>query len=45
MGRVALHGDELTMLHPVTGEPLTIKAELPKDFAVALKYLRRYGSY
>lgn len=45
MGRVALHGDELNMPHPVTGEPLHIKAELPNDFAVALKYLRKYGSY
>jgi len=44
MGRVALHADELTLPHPVTGEMLTIKAEWPKDFAVAMKYLRRYGS-
>jgi len=45
MGRVALHADELALSHPVTGEALSIKAELPKDFAVALKYLRRYGTY
>lgn len=45
MGRVALHADELTLPHPVTGEMITIKAPWPKDFAVAMKYLRRYGSY
>lgn len=43
MGRAALHAEELTLPHPVTGEMLTIKAEWPKDFAVAVKYLRRYA--
>lgn len=43
MARVALHADELTLPHPITGEMLTIKAEWPKDFAVAVKYLRRYA--
>lgn len=45
MARVALHAEEITLPHPVTGETLTIKAAWPKDFAVAVKYLRRYGSY
>lgn len=45
MARVALHAEELTLPHPVTGETVIIKAPWPKDFAVAVKYLRRYSSY
>jgi RluA family pseudouridine synthase len=41
--RVALHAEELTLPHPVTGELITIKSPWPKDFAVAVKYLRRYA--
>jgi 23S rRNA-/tRNA-specific pseudouridylate synthase len=44
MGRVALHAEELTLVHPVTGQSLTIEAPWPKDFTVALKYLRRFAS-
>ncbi len=43
MARVALHAEELTLVHPVTNEPVTIKSELPKDLRVALKYLRLYA--
>jgi RluA family pseudouridine synthase len=43
--RVALHAEELSLPHPVTGEMVTIKAPWPKDLAVAVKYLRRYASY
>ncbi len=43
IGRAALHLEELTVKHPATGEPLTLRSALPKDFAVALKYLRRYA--
>lgn len=43
LARVALHAESLELPHPVTGAPLTIRAELPKDFAMALKYLRRFG--
>lgn len=43
VARVALHAEQLTLPHPVTGEPLTITAPWPKDFRVALKYLRQYG--
>jgi RluA family pseudouridine synthase len=43
MGRVALHAEELTLSHPVTGQLLTIQAPCPKDFTVALKYLRRFA--
>jgi len=44
MGRVALHAEELTVKHPVTNEPVTIKSEWPKDFKVTLKYLRQYAA-
>jgi RluA family pseudouridine synthase len=43
LSRVALHAEELTIPHPVTGAMLTILAPWPKDFKVALKYLRQYG--
>jgi 23S rRNA pseudouridine1911/1915/1917 synthase len=43
ISRVALHAEELSLPHPITGEVITIKAELPKDFKVTLKYLRQFG--
>lgn len=43
MNRPALHLEVLTVKHPVTSEPLTITAPLPKDMEVALKYLRKYA--
>jgi RluA family pseudouridine synthase len=44
IGRVALHAEKLELQHPVTGQLLTIEAPWPKDFTVALKYLRRFAS-
>jgi RluA family pseudouridine synthase len=43
ISRVALHAEELTLTHPVTGEVLNIKSEWPKDFKVAVKYLRQFA--
>jgi RluA family pseudouridine synthase len=43
LGQAALHAESLTLPHPVTGAPLTITSPLPKDFKVALKYLRMYA--
>lgn len=43
ISRVALHASELTLPHPVTKETVVIKSEIPKDFKVALKYLRQYS--
>jgi RluA family pseudouridine synthase len=43
ISRIALHASELSLPHPVTKETVTIKSELPKDFKVALKYLRLYS--
>jgi RluA family pseudouridine synthase len=44
LSRVALHAEELIFPHPVTGETVTIKSEWPKDFKVAMKYLRQYAN-
>lgn len=43
IGRQALHAHRLKFAHPATGARMELEAELPKDFAVALKYLRRFG--
>lgn len=43
IGRLALHAEVLSLPHPVTGEPLILRAPLPDDFELALKYLRRYS--
>jgi len=44
MGRVALHAEQLSVAHPVTGKTVTIEAPWPKDLTVAIKYLRRYAN-
>ncbi len=44
LARVALHAEELIFPHPVTNETVTIKSEWPKDFKVAVKYLRQYAN-
>lgn len=41
--RAAVHAERLAFPHPATGEVVTITAPLPRDFSVALKYLRRYA--
>ncbi len=43
IARAALHAEELSLPHPVTGETVTIKSEWPKALRVAVKYLRQYG--
>ncbi len=43
MGRLALHASMLTLPGPSGGQPLTVSAPWPKDFRVALKYLRQYS--
>jgi 23S rRNA-/tRNA-specific pseudouridylate synthase len=40
---VALHAEELSLIHPVTGVELKITAPWPKDFMVAVKNLRRHA--
>lgn len=43
ISRAALHTEELSLVHPVTNETVTIKSEWPKDLRVAVKYLRLYA--
>jgi 23S rRNA-/tRNA-specific pseudouridylate synthase len=43
LARLALHASELVVKHPETREPVAIRSPLPKDLALALKYLRRFG--
>jgi 23S rRNA pseudouridine1911/1915/1917 synthase len=44
IANAALHVEELTLPHPVSGAPLTIQVPWPKDLTVALKYLRIYAA-
>ena len=41
---VALHAEELSLIHPVTGTEVKITAPWPKDFTVAVKQLRRHAA-
>lgn len=43
LARAAVHAEQLTLPHPVSGETLTLTAPWPKDLNVALKYLRLYA--
>ncbi|MCX6993036.1 MAG: pseudouridine synthase [Kiritimatiellaeota bacterium] len=43
IGRVALHAESLTFTHPVTQAEITITAPWPKDFSIAIKYLKRFA--
>jgi len=43
LSRAALHAEELSLPHPVTGATVTITAPWPKDLKVALKYLRQFA--
>jgi 23S rRNA-/tRNA-specific pseudouridylate synthase len=42
--RVALHAEQLSVTHPVSGVRVTIVAPWPKDLVVSVKYLRRYAA-
>lgn len=44
IGRACLHAEQLALAHPITGEPLVIKAPWPKDLLVAIKYLRKHAA-
>ena len=43
LGRTALHAESLEFPHPVSGEMMTLRAPLPHDFELALKYLRKFA--
>ncbi len=43
LARLALHASTLVVKHPDTREPVTIQSGFPHDFALALKYLRKFA--
>ncbi|HEX7861531.1 MAG TPA: RluA family pseudouridine synthase [Verrucomicrobiae bacterium] len=44
IGRLALHAETLAVTHPTTKATTKIEAPWPKDFEVALKYLRKFAA-
>lgn len=44
LGRLALHARSLELDHPSTGARTTVEAPVPKEFSVALKYLREFAA-
>jgi 23S rRNA pseudouridine1911/1915/1917 synthase len=42
MSRTTLHAHQLTLQHPVSGEPLVFEVEPPKDFRALLNQLRKH---
>jgi 23S rRNA pseudouridine955/2504/2580 synthase/23S rRNA pseudouridine1911/1915/1917 synthase len=42
IARVSLHAAAIALSHPITGEPVEVRAPAPKDFELTLKNLRRY---
>ncbi len=40
--RVSLHAAAIAFKHPITGERVEIETPPPKDFSLALKYLRKF---
>jgi len=43
ISQAALHAEQLTLPHPVSGETLIVTAPWPKDLKVAVKYLRQFA--
>jgi hypothetical protein len=41
---VALHAEEFSLPHPVSGKTITITAPWPKNLKVALKSLRQFAT-
>jgi len=44
IGRLALHVESLTCTHPATKTEITISAPWPKDFSIAIKYLKKFAT-
>jgi len=42
ISRLALHAGALGFIHPARQEPVEITAPLPREFEIALKYLRKF---
>jgi 23S rRNA pseudouridine1911/1915/1917 synthase len=43
ISRAAVHAEQLTLPHPVTGQTVTITAPWPRHLKVAVKYLREFA--
>jgi len=43
IARAALHAESLAFRSPAAGATVTVRAELPKDMRLALKYLEKYA--
>jgi len=44
IGRPAMHLCKVTFIHPASGVEMVVESPLAKDFAVSVKYLRRYST-
>lgn len=44
ISRVTLHASKLELNHPVTGERLTFRADMPKDMRATVNQLRKWSS-
>ena len=44
LARLALHASGLALTHPLTRERLVLRAPLPHEFEVALKYLQKFAA-
>jgi 23S rRNA-/tRNA-specific pseudouridylate synthase len=44
IGRLALHASGLSLQHPLSRERMALGAPLPREFEVALKYLRKFAA-
>jgi len=43
LSRLALHAERLAFVHPETGKPFELKADIPKDFRLTLRHLEKYS--
>jgi len=43
IGRLSLHSSSISFTDPESGEPMTLSAELPADFEITLKQLRKWS--
>lgn len=43
LARSALHAEQLSFIHPATGQPLTFQVPLPKDMGAVVKQLRKWA--
>lgn len=43
ISRLALHARSLGLIHPALREPFEVTAPIPREFEIALKYLRRFA--